>query len=161
MLEIGVYEKIDFLDLRENIMKKKVLSAIIVTGTIMILTGCGESAVKCDDNEAQKIVMGISKDEIKNQLVKIRSRGLGTYAIWQELSDKEPGLKKAVEEIDKEYINMNPKLANIRTESIDDKFEKSECAAEIVAENGNKIDITYKLSKTSEGNLYAEVFGIK
>jgi len=142
-------------------MKKKVLTAIIVTGTMMILNGCGESAINCDDNEAQKIVMEIAKDEIKNQLVKIRSRGLGTYEIWQNLSDKEPEVKKAVEEIDNEYINMNPNLANIRTESMDDKLEKSECAAEIVAENGNKIDITYKLSKTSDGNLYAEVFGLK
>lgn len=141
-------------------MKNVVLMTVISIGATMMISGCGKSAIECDDSDAQKTVMEIAEGEIKNQLVKMQNN-FATYQAWQELSAEKPDVKQALEEIDKKYSEANPQLVNIRTESKDDDLEKSECAAEITMANGNKVDITYKLSKTSDGDLYAEVFGLR
>ena len=141
-------------------MKNLVLTAIIGISVSTMLSGCGKSAVECDNSDAKKTVMEITEGEIKNQLVK-KQNDFATYQAWQELSAQKPELKTALEEIDKQYSEANPQLVNIRTESKDNDLQKSECAAEITFANGNKVDITYKLSKTSDGDLYAEVFGLR
>jgi len=144
-------------------MKNIVLLAIIGVSTSMILTGCGKSAVECDNSDAQKTVMEIAAEEIKKQIV----MGLTTGQIqWNDeliALEKERGVttNDYPPVAEKMYSESNPQLTNIRTESKDDDLEKSECAAEITYENGNKVDITYKLSKTSDGDLYAEVFGLR
>lgn len=116
-------------------MKNKVLMGLIGISATIMLSGCGKSAIECDDSDAQKTIVEIIEGTLKEDL------RLGI--IFEET-------KKS-----------NPKLSNIRTESVDNELEKSECAAELSYDNGLKLDITYTLSKTSEGKLYAEVFGLR
>lgn len=137
-------------------MKNVVLMAVIGIGATMMLSGCGKSAVECDNSDAQKTVVEIAEGEIKNQLAAMA--GL-SYSGLKQRTDADA--QKAAETIDKRYDELSPNLVNIRTESMNNELEQSECAAEISYNNGNKTDITYKLSKTSEGELYAEVFGLR
>lgn len=127
--------------------------------------GCGKSAVKCDNDEAQKLVMDITNTEFLNQVARAKSAykiGLATYDDLVKLSkDGNENAKKILEEVDEILKTSSPKLANIRTEKMDNELEKSECAADILLSDGYKNPITYKLQKTSEGKLYAEVFGLK
>lgn len=119
----------------------KVLSVIVGLSVGMMLTGCGKSAVECGDSKAQKAVMEIIEQEFTG------------------LFSRSPGVENAAEE----YRQMNLQLANIRTESVDNELEKSECAADMnYAVHGDMRtrNITYKLSKTSEGELYVEVYGL-
>ncbi len=139
-------------------MKRRVIATIITAGIVLMLSGCGESAIKCDDNDAQKTVMSIAKDEMKNQLARMNT--IYTYQGLQEAAKTTPELSKYIDKIDNDYLTSQPTLINIRTEAMDDNLQKSECAAEISFANGNKIPIKYKLSKTSEGKLFAEVFGL-
>lgn len=133
--------------------------------TIIGLGGCGKSAVKCNNDEAQKLVMDITNTELRNQIAIAKSAykiGLTTYDDLIKLSkDGNENAKKVLEEVDGILKTSSPKLANIRTEKMDNELEKSECVADISFEDGNKHPITYKLQKTSEGKLYAEVFGLK
>lgn len=144
-------------------MKKVVLMSVIAFGATIMLSGCGKSAVECDNSDAQKTVMEIAAEEIKKQIV----AGLTTGQIqWNDeliALEKERGvtINDYPPVAEKMYTESNAQLTNIRTEKLDNDLEKSECAAEITYANGNKVDITYKLSKTSEGDLYAEVFGLR
>lgn len=144
-------------------MKKVVLMTVIGFGATIMLSGCGKSAVECDNSDAQKTVMEIAAEEIKKQIV----AGLTTGQIqWNDeliALEKERGvtINDYPPVAEKMYTESNAQLTNIRTEKLDNDLEKSECAAEITYANGNKVDITYKLSKTSEGDLYAEVFGLR
>jgi len=145
---------------KESILKKQVLFGLALGLSALVLNGCGKSAVKCDNAEAQKIVMEIAEPEIKNALV----RNKNIYASlerWQQAAEEgNAEIENALAEIDIQYQEMAPKLMNIRPESMDNELEKSECAADIGFSNGNRLPITYKLSKTSEGRLYVEVFGL-
>lgn len=61
--------------------------------------------------------------------------------------------------LNKGVNNLFENVKNIRTESVDDKLLKTECAADIyIPSNDRNMPITYKLSITAEGELYAEVF---
>ena len=139
-------------------MKKRVIAIMITAGIALMLSGCGDSAIKCDDSDAQKTVMTISEDAIKNQLARMYTAY--TYQGLHEVVKEKPEINQYIEKVDKQYRDAVPTLMNIRTEAVDDNLKKSECAAEISFANGNKLPITYKLSKTSEGDLYAEVFGL-
>lgn len=130
--------------------------AIIGVGATMMLSGCGKSAVECDDSDAQKTVMELAEGEIKNQIAAMARL---SYSGLKQSTNADD--QKTVETIDKQYSEAAPTLANIRTDSMNNELEKSECAAEISYNNGNKTNITYKLSKTSDGTLYAEVFGLR
>lgn len=135
-------------------MKNVVIMIAIGIGTALMLSGCGESVIKCDNNDAKGLVMEIAKNEIINEKY-------GRFVTYQELKKQSavnPEAKRTLETIEKEYSEASPTLTNIRTKNIDNKLGKSECAAEIHYSNGNKTNITYNLSKTSEGKLYAEVF---
>lgn len=139
-------------------MRKRVIATIITTGTALMFSGCGENAVRCDDSDAQKTVMEITKEVSKNQLARMNT--IYTYQELHEAAKKTPELNKIIGKIDNDYLKAQPTLINIRTEAMDDNLQKSECAADISLSDGNKIPIKYKLSKTSEGELYAEVFGL-
>lgn len=130
---------------------------IVVLGLIFI---SGKSPVACNDSDAKKLVMEITEQEIKNQLAQRTSNVPVTYDALVKLVNSNKLYEKAVDEIDKQYTDANPTLSSIRTESLDNKLIKTECAADIEFENGNKTPITYQLSVTSEGELYAEVFGL-
>lgn len=144
-------------------MKNVVLMAMISVGTIVMLSGCGKSAIECDNGDAKKLVMEITESEIKNQLHALLNSGqmrwsetLMALSKTKEITDDD-----YTRETERIYKESNPQLANIRTENMNDKLEKSKCAAEISYANGNKVDITYNLSKTSDSKLYAEVFGLR
>lgn len=144
-------------------MKNRVLMAIIGIGTTVMLSGCGKSAIECDNSDAKKLVMEIAEGEIKKQLHTLLYNGRIQWsetiiALSKEREITENDYRQEIERI---YKESSPQLANIRIENINDKLEKSECAAEINYANGNKTDITYNLSKTSDGKLYAEVFGLR
>lgn len=144
-------------------MKDVVIMAVIGIGATLMFSGCGKSAIECDNSDAKKLVMEIAESEIKNQLSRLLINGSIQWsetliAISKEREITENDHKQEIERI---YSKAAPTLINIRTKNINDKLEKSECAAEINYANGNKIDITYNLSKTSDGKLYAEVFGLR
>jgi len=131
-------------------MRKIIASSILVLFALVGFGGCGKSATKCDNSDAKKLVYEIVEEETKRQL-------LGPY---YGVLDKEVQAQKRAE-VDKKYQEANPQLINIRPESMDNELEKSECSADLEMSNGNKLPIKYKLSKTSEGKLYGEVFGLK
>jgi hypothetical protein len=150
---------------KENDMKKIIFMSCLSATIISMFTGCGKSAVKCDDSDAKALVMEITEGEFKNQLTK-RLNPYATYEFWQKVDSSDDERTKqykqqGVQTVDKQYTDMAPKLSNIRIDRIDDEIEKSECSADIEFANGKKAPITYILSKTSEGKLYAEVFGLK
>lgn len=123
-------------------MKNKALVSVMIgIGATMLLSGCGKSAVECGDSKAQKAVMEIIEQEFTGMF------------------SRSPEVENPAEE----YRQMNLQLANIRTESVDNELEKSECVADMnYAVHGDMRtrNITYNLSKTSEGELYVEVYGL-
>jgi len=125
-------------------MKTLLLTVMMGVGATMMLSGCGKSAVACDDSEAKELVAQIANDSFKNWV--------STLADYHNMNSEEKISTT-------EYLMS--KIGAIRTESIDDKLEKTECAAQIDLPDYRKFDITYKLSKTSDGQLYAEVFGLQ
>lgn len=148
-------------------MRKSVIATIITAGTVLMLSGCGESAIECDDSNAQKAVITISEDGVKNMLGKMSPDftmrqvfSVYTYQIMQQVNKKQyPAFPEYIKKIDNLYSEAAPTLTNIRTEAMDDNLKKSECSADISLSDGSTIPIKYKLSKTSEGKLYTEVFG--
>lgn len=136
-------------------MKNKVLSVIVALSVSMMLSGCGKSAVKCDDSDAQKTVMEIVSEEIKN---KFPGEGFDRYSIIKQSTEER--IQKRVAEIEEIYNQMSPTLINIRTDKIDDEMQQSECSADIKFSDGDTRQIHYKLSITTEDKLYAEVFGL-
>ena len=143
-------------------MKNEILTGLLAIGSIVLLSGCGKSAIVCDDGDAQKTVMEIVEKEMKSQLYNGMFRGqIRPSEGFTERAENESDLDIAyTKEAEKVYKESNANLSNIRTESMDNEIEKSECAAEVNFANGNKLDITYSLSKTTDGNLYAEVSGL-
>jgi hypothetical protein len=125
-------------------MKTLLLTVMMGVGATMMLSGCGKSAVACDDSDAKELVAQIANDKLKN---------------WVSSSADYHNMNSEEKISTTEYLMS--KIGAIRTESMDDKLEKTECAAEINVPDYNKFDITYKLSKTSDGQLYAEVFGLQ
>lgn len=146
-------------------MKKTMM--IIVAGTAFMLSGCGESAVKCDDPNAQKAVISLSEVQIKNLLGRMSPDftmrqvfSVYNYQVMQQADKKlYPGFPAYLKKVDDMYREAAPALSNIRTEAVDDSLQKSQCAADVSFSDGSRIPITYKLSKTTDGKLYTEVFG--
>jgi hypothetical protein len=146
-------------------MKKIILMSCFSVTVLTLFSGCGKSAINCDDSEAKNLVMQITEGEFKNQLTMKLNPYISSYEQLKKINPSDEVAKKNKQElmqtIDKQYVEMSPKLVNIRTDKLDDELEKSECSADIEFVNGNKAPITYGLSKTSEGKLYADVFGLR
>jgi len=158
-------------------MIKNLLMTMVSLGVVAIFSGCGDSAVECDDSDAKKLVMEITEDTTKKQIIlkrlvtmdltysKIlvvdpRVFDLGFQEIKKSFLEKNPELIESFDMVSKEYADANPQLISIRTNAQDDKLKKTECAAQISLAYGNSIDITYDLSITSDGELYVEVGGL-
>lgn len=145
--------------------KKILLIGCFATTIMSFFAGCEKSAIKCDDADAKALVMEITQGEIKNQLTKSLNPYLSSYEHLKtaQSNDKEAmeNKQQMIQRVDKQYKDISPKLVNIRTNQLDDEMEKSMCEADIESLNGEKIAITYTLSKTSEDKLYAEVFGLR
>lgn len=140
-------------------MKNIVISCGLLVVVLLSFVGCGKSAVECDDSEATKLVMEITEMEAKDQLVH-RKNTLANYKFWKSQTEN-TDVQNAIKEIDQQWVEAEAKIIDIRTDDINNELEKTTCSASISYANGNKTDITYKLSKTSEGKLFAEVFGLK
>jgi formate-dependent phosphoribosylglycinamide formyltransferase (GAR transformylase) len=125
-------------------MKNLLLTVMMGVGATMMLSGCGKSAVACDDSDAKKLVAQIANDSLKS-----------TVSLLVAYNNMNSEKKKTASD----YLVTD--IDAIRTESMDDKLEKTECAAQINVPNYKKFDITYKISKTSDGQLYAEVSGLQ
>jgi hypothetical protein len=126
-----------------NQMSKLVMMGCVGTAMVLMFNGCGKSAVECDSSDAKDIVMEIANDNYKKIVEPMRAIN-----------------PSFAEEMSKKWTDQHPKVVNIRTNSKDDELQKSECAAQIGFDNGGTKDITYTLSKTSEGKLFAEVSGL-
>jgi Tfp pilus assembly protein PilP len=124
-------------------MKKILILSCVSAAIILFFNGCGKSAVECDTDDVKGLVMQIANDDFQKTVEPMKTINPSFAA-----------------EFSKQWSEQNPKLVNIRTNSKDDELEKSECAAQITMDNGNIKDITYTLSKTSEGELFAEVSGL-
>lgn len=111
-------------------MKKLVLAMVIGVGTTLILTGCN-SATECDDSDAQRTALEIIAENPRPT----------------------PEVEGSVQE-------PTYKLNNIRTEAMDDKLKKTECAATVSDANGMEYDITYTISYTTDNEMYVEVSGL-
>ena len=53
---------------------KKMLPMVLIGAVSFMFTGCGKSAVSCDDREAKELVMEISELEIKIGRASCRER---------------------------------------------------------------------------------------
>lgn len=146
-------------------MKKRITMSLYTVTIVLALSGCGKSAIKCDDSEAKNLVMEIAEVELKNQLTRGLSPYISSYEQLKNLQSTDAvaieNKQKMIQTVEELYKKNAPKLVNIRVEKLDDSLEKSECSADIEFSNGKKGAITYKLSKTSENQLYAEVFGLQ
>lgn len=133
-------------------MKKLSLTVIIGVGAMLLLTGCGKETIKCDDEAGKDLVMQIVEEEVKDSLI-------GSREVLTD--DNIPYLSTiSTERADKKYKDLDYQLVQIRTESMDDKSQKTECAAKLRDANGKEYGITYSLSITSDDKLYAEVRGL-
>ena len=146
---------------------------MLAVGIIAVLmTGCGNSAPKCDDSDVKELVLDIALDNANYR--KLYDSASDIYIVnGESLSGDQfrakytnGGVLQIIGTIER---YKNAKIKNIRTESTDDELEKSTCKAQL--ETGattigkanwpaRLIDITYTLSKTSDGNLFAEVSGL-
>lgn len=151
-------------------MKNVVIMTVIGIGATMMLSGCGKSAIKCDNGDAQKEVMQIFEGKLKDIFYKkaiianIPDEKLAdmfsrfTFERAQRIAQSNATVKKIIDKLNKDFIDTGFTLTNIRTESVDNENEKSICVAEMVnSEKSFKINITYKLSKTSDGKIYTEI----
>lgn len=109
---------------------KKLVLMVIGVGTTLMLTGCN-SATACGDSDAQRTVLEIIEENPRPT----------------------PEVEGSVQEV-------SYKLTNIRTEAIDDKLKKTECAAKVSDANGIGYDITYTISNTTDNEMYVEVSGL-
>jgi hypothetical protein len=134
-------------------MKKLVITFTLGIGALLMLNGCSDGAIECDDSDAKQTVMDIIEQEFKGKLNLMANNTLDEN---NKFAERDP---KATERIDKKYEDANPQLSDIRTEAVDDKLQKTECAAKVEYADGTQVDITYNLSKTTDNELYAEVFG--
>lgn len=135
-----------------------------------ILEEMDRKAPSCGSSESKSLVMDISEMEIKKQLKSVLFPQLALLQIFPPEALAKEAQKKgeSVETylnninayVDKKYSEANPHLTSIRIESIDDKVLKSKCVAVIEFSNDEKTEINYTLSYTTDGKLYAEVFGL-
>jgi hypothetical protein len=91
-------------------MKKRVIATIITAGTALMLSGCGESVIKCDDSNAQKAVITISEDEVKNMLGRMspdftmrQAFSLYTYQMLPVIAKQYPAVADYIKKIDNMY----------------------------------------------------------
>lgn len=140
-------------------MKKLIMAA----GVALLMVGCGESAPKCDDSGVKDLVLDASRIELKKEItssiIYTTSESMKSMvperemAKYEEEIEQRYGFKKSLAAID----NENLELLTIRTESTDDKTQRSTCKAQLKFSNGETRDISYTAQMTSEGKLFVEV----
>ncbi len=153
---------------------------VILLLAAMSLSACTKTAPKCSDATVQETVNKILAEEVPSVLFTGLTQSDGevrmmtynlvvegavgpqpTYKDILAITDKNETAKKIVSRIDSVFKEMKPTLANIRTDSTDDKTQKSSCSADVNLSNGNKQPITYTAQVNDKQQIYVEVQGIK
>lgn len=57
-------------------------------------------------------------------------------------------------------VTNSLKLISIRTDSVDENTNKSSCKAQFTSASGKVLDITYTAQKTSDDEIFVEVYGL-
>ncbi len=132
---------------------------ILATTVALLMVGCGKEAPSCDDSDSKELVVQIAIDKYTKVLMPmIAQANLPSDNVWSLMMES--------------YKKIT--IKNIRTDSSNDELEQSTCKAQIekpgytmplgdgktVEQPGRVVDITYKLSKTSDGELFTEVYGL-
>ena len=117
----------------------------ISIGFALLFVGCG--GVKCDSDEAKKLVMDKTEQKIKTTLALRIVRGASGDE-WGNIATQEE--KDMVEFNYKEY---GPVLANIK--NLSGGVDFAECSGELDFRNGQKFTVNYRLQKDANGKLDA------
>jgi zinc-ribbon domain len=158
----------------KKLSKNKYVIGSVVTffsiiALMIILRGHG--APSCNDSDVKALVLEIAGGEIRNILLNQaiiseigtapRVQGNPTYKDWNKMKSDDEKIKKVIELVDKQYVESNPKLTSIRINDKNDKAKKCKCVATVALSNGNTLPIDYTAQFTEDGQLYAEVSGLK
>ncbi len=108
--------------------------------------------LKCSDYSAKKLVKEITAQEIARANLMKATIPKHRY-MWNDFKAKHEQIEKIIDSYDLKVIS-------IRTDSIDEKVKKTTCKAQVKSGNGHIVDITYTVQKTSDGQLFVEVFGL-
>lgn len=143
-------------------MKKYIALIIAMFSVCLLITGCG-GAPKGTDSEVKETVIEIAKEQmLRFMMMNTYLRGL-TIAEAEQKAQKDPSVRKVLDEQKAELAKMKLKLVNIRVTKIDDKLKKSTNAADLQLEykgETNKTPITYTAQLNDKGEVYVEVFGL-
>lgn len=136
-------------------------NTIMATAIALLMVGCGESAPKCDDSAVKDLVLDGSRIELKKQITSSEQykmmEGLTAILGKREKAKIDAEYKKVFDEID----NAKLELISIRTESTDDKTQRSTCKAQLKFSNEKTADISYIAQMTSEEKLFVEVTSLE
>jgi len=149
-------------------LNKSILKLIIFSCISIAIFGCSNTP-KCSETEVTDLVMEISTDKLKNQLVNQaiisefqtnpKVYGNPTYAQLNEQKSKDENIQKIIDIVDKQVAEIGMKLSAVRANS-DSDDNKCNCGCTLTLSDGNKADITYTAQKTDDGQIYVEVFGL-
>ncbi|ELI8044525.1 hypothetical protein RSG19_001573 [Yersinia enterocolitica] len=111
-----------------------------------LLVGCGDSAPKCNSDDAKSLVVDISQNQIKKQFDQLRN---------SQMSGMVP----------KDADNIKLDVINVRTIKHDSSLDAYSCSADLkmtLPEKTNELPITYNIQKTdaNDGQFYINVFGL-
>ena len=144
-------------------MKKYIALIIAMFSVCLLITGCG-GAPKGTDSEVKETVIEIAKEQmLRFMMMNTYLRGL-TIAEAEQKAQKDPSVRKVLDEQKAELAKMKLELVNIRVTKIDDKLKKSTNAADLQLEykgETNKTPITYTAQLNDKGEVYVEVFGLQ
>ena len=152
---------------------KYVIGTVVIIFSIvtLIIIMRGHGAPGCNDSNVKALVLDISSGELKNILLNQtiisemgtdpRVQGSPKYKDWNNLKNDNDKIKKIIELVDKQYVELNTELTGIRTNEKNDKVKKCNCSATLTFSNGKSLPINYTAQFTEDGQLYAEVSGLK
>lgn len=131
---------------------------MIIAGVIVLLLivfgGNGNNSTPLGtDKEVQALVLDIAKSHLPDIFLSEMMPGL-TYADIKDDKD----FRDMVKSIDKIIDGIS--LVNIRVDSVQDEIKKSTSSADLLNEDGARIPIQYTAQRNSDGELFAEVYGL-
>lgn len=149
-------------------MKTKVLAGVVgifLGAALLSINGCSNSTPTCSASETKALVSKIIEDnyfEGAKMMLHVNSADnllRKKFAAYLKDDSLLTADNKTLHKASKKILNL--KLSDIVTTSVDDKLKKASCSVKIeIGNKGSSWRINYKLSRTDEGKLYAEVFGI-
>ena len=149
--------------------------ALLLATFVAILISCGKSgAPDCSDEAVRSLVMSISTNEVKDQLLSQaimtelrmapRLAGNPTYDEWNKIKDTDENIKTVVDAVDEQIKSIEMTLVGIRTNEKNDEIKKCRCGGNISIANGSdekSLSIDYTAQYTDDGELFVEVNGLR